>query len=231
MKGIPDDFRDLTAAARGCKRRRVNPQGIAGMAEEIVFYHNPQSRAAMVHWMLEEAGVPYRIVPIDFEKGEHKAPSFLALNPMGKLPTIVDRGVVVTETAAIIAYIADLVPQAGLAPAPGDALRGAYYRWLFFGAGCIEPALVDKMLQRPEVERKSALGWGSYEDVLATLKTALGNGPYLLGATFSAADVYVGSEIHWGMMFGASGLKGEKVFDDYVARLVARPAAKRVLRG
>jgi glutathione S-transferase len=110
-------------------------------------------------------------------------------------------------------------------------LRGAYYRWLFFGAGCIEPALIDKMMKRPEVERKGAVGWGSYEDVLATLKKALGNGPYLLGATFSAADVYVGSEIRWAMMFGAPGFKGEKVFDDYVARLVARPAAQRTAPG
>ena len=199
------------------------------MTEEIVFYHNPQSRSSMVHWMLEEAGVPYRVVPIDFAKGEHKAPSFLALNPMGKLPTITHRGVVVTETAAIIAYIADLVPEKGLAPKPGDALRGSYYRWLFFGAGCIEPALIDMMMKRPEVERKSSVGWGSYDDVLATLKTALDTGSYLLGETFSAADVYVGSEIRWAMMFGAPGFKGEKVFDDYVARLVARPAAQRLL--
>jgi glutathione S-transferase len=201
------------------------------MAEEIVFYHNPRSRAQMVHWMLEEAGAPYRIVPIDFEKGEHKAPSFLAINPMGKLPTIVHRGVVVTETAAIIAYIADNFPQAGLAPEPKDALRGAYYRWLFFGAGCFEPALIDKMMKRPEVERKAAVGWGSYDDVLATLKKALAPGPYLLGERFSAADVYLGSEIRWAMMFGAPGLKGEKVFDDYVARLSARPAAQRTTGG
>lgn len=201
------------------------------MTEEIVFYHNPQSRSSMVHWMLEEAGVPYRVVPIDFAKGEHKAPSFLALNPMGKLPTITHRGVVVTETAAIIAYIADLVPEKGLAPKPGDALRGAYYRWLFFGAGCIEPALIDKMMKRPEVERKSAVGWGSYEEVVAALKTTLGKGPYLLGETFSAADVYVGSEIRWAMMFGAPGLKGDKVFDDYIARLTARPVAQRLLAG
>jgi glutathione S-transferase len=198
------------------------------MAEEIVFYHNPRSRAQMVHLMLEEAGAPYRIVPIDFEKGEHKTPSFLALNPMGKLPTIEHRGVVVTETAAIIAYIADAFPAAKLAPAPGDALRGPYYRWLFFGAGCMEPALIDRMMQRPPVERKAAVGWGSYEDVMATLKTALTKGPYLLGEPFSAADVYVGSQLRWAMMFGAPGLKGEKVFDDYVARLSARPAAQRV---
>jgi glutathione S-transferase len=197
------------------------------MRDEIVFYHNPRSRSQMVHWMLEEAAVPYRIAPIDFEKGENKAPSFLALNPMGKLPTIVHRDVVVTETAAIIAYIADLVPQAGLAPAPGEPSRGTYYRWLFFIAGCFEPAFTDKMMKRPEVEHKSAVGWGSYEDVLATLKTALDKGPYLLGEKFSAADVYVGSAIRWAMSFGAPGFKGEKVFDDYAARLSARPALQR----
>ena len=201
------------------------------MSEEIVFYHNPQSRSQMAHWMLEEAGAPYKIVPIDFAKGENRAPEFLAINPMGKLPTIVHRDTVVTETAAIIAYIADAFPDAGLAPSPGDPLRGAYYRWLFFGAGCFEPALLDKMMDRPPVERKSAVGWGSYEEVLATLKKALSGGPYLLGEKFSAADVYIGSEVRFAMMFGASGLKGEKVFEDYVALLSARPAAKRTSGG
>jgi len=138
------------------------------MTDEIVFYHNPQSRSQMVRWMIEEAGAPHRVVPIDFAKNEHKAPAFLALNPMGKLPTIEHRGTVVTETAAIIAYLADTFPQAGLAPAPGEPARGAYYRWLFFGAGCFEPALLDKMMKRPEVERQAAVGWGSYDDVLAT---------------------------------------------------------------
>lgn len=197
------------------------------MTDEIIFYHNPQSRAQMAHWMLEEVAAPYRIVPIDFEKGEHKAPAFLALNPMGKLPTIVHRGTVVTETAAIIAYLADTFPQAQLAPAIGDPLRGTYYRWLFFGAGCFEPALLDEMMKRPPPLRKSAVGWGDYNDVVRTLKTALAKGPYLLGEVFSAADVYVGSEIRWAMMFGAPGLKGEKVFDDYAARLAARPALQR----
>ena len=201
------------------------------MTEEIVFYHNPQSRSQMAHWMLEEAGAAYRIVPIDFAKGEHKTPSFLAINPMGKLPTIVHRGTVVTETAAIIAYIADAFPAARLAPPPGDPARGAYYRWLFFGAGCFEPALLDTMMKRAPVERKAAVGWGSYEEVLATLKSALSGGPYLLGETFSAADVYIGSEIRFAMMFGGPGLKGEKVFEDYVARLSARPAAKRTAGG
>jgi len=201
------------------------------MTDEVVFYHNPRSRAQMAHWMLEEVGAPYRIVPIDFEKGENRAPAFLAVNPMGKLPTIVHRGTVITETAAIIAYLADAFPQAGLAPAPDDPARGTWYRWLFFGAGCFEPALLDQMMKRPAPERKAAVGWGSYEDVVATLRTALAKGPYLLGDKFSAADVYVGSEIRWAMMFGAPGLKGEKVFDDYVARLNARPALQRTAGG
>lgn len=201
------------------------------MSDEIVFYYNPRSRAQMAHWMLEEAGAPHRKIFVDFEKNEHKAPDFLKINPMGKLPTIVHRGTVVTETAAIIAYVADAFPQAALAPAPTDPQRGAYYRWLFFGAGCFEPALLDTMMKRPPIERKTAVGWGSYEDVVSTLKTALAAGPYLLGATFTAADVYVGSEIGWAMTFGAPGLKGEKVFDDYVARLQARPAYKRSTAG
>jgi glutathione S-transferase len=201
------------------------------MTDEIVFYHNPRSRAQMVHWMLEETGAPYRIIPIDFEKGEHKTPAFLALNPMGKLPTIVHRDTVVTETAAIIAYLADAFPQASLAPAVDDPSRGTYYRWLFFGAGCFEPALLDRMLKRPPAEPKSTVGWGSYEDVVATLKTALDDGPYVLGEKFSAADVYVGAQIRWAMMFGAPGLKGEKLFDDYVARLNARPALQRTAAG
>jgi glutathione S-transferase len=201
------------------------------MTDEIVFYHNPQSRSQMVRWMIEEAGAPHRVVPIDFAKNEHKAPAFLALNPMGKLPTIEHRGTVVTETAAIIAYLADTFPQAGLAPAPGEPARGAYYRWLFFGAGCFEPALLDKMMKRPEVERKSAVGWGSYDDVLATLKKALATGPYLLGEKFTAADLYIGSELNFAVMFGAPGLKGEPVIDAYLARLTARPAFRRAMAG
>lgn len=197
------------------------------MTDEIAFYHNPRSRSQMAHWMLEEVGAPYRIVPVDFTKNEHKAPAFLALNPMGKLPTIIHRGTVVTETAAIIAYLADAFPKAGLAPAPDDPSRGTYYRWLFFGAGCFEPALLDKMMKRPEVERKSAVGWGSYDDVIAALKTALAGGPYLLGERFTAADVYIGSELRFATMFGAPDLKGERIFDDYVARLSARPAFQR----
>ena len=197
------------------------------MSDIITFYHNPRSRAQIVHWMLEETGAPYEIRPIDLQAGENRQPAFLAINPMGKLPTIVHRGVTVTEAAAICAYLADAFPAAGLAPATDDPRRGTWLRWLFFAAGCFEPALIDRMFQRPDPGNKGALGYGSYEDVLAALKTALTPGPWILGDAFSAADVYVGSEINWAMGFGAPGLAGEPVFDAYVERLKQRPAFRR----
>ena len=134
------------------------------MAEEIVFYTNPQSRGRIVHWMLEETGAPYRMELLSFEKNEHKAPAYLAINPMGKVPAIVHRGVVVTEVAAILTYLADAFPKAGLAPKLDDPARGTYLRWMFFGAGCLEPALIDRMLDRPVPERTAALAYGSYDD-------------------------------------------------------------------
>lgn len=198
------------------------------MSEEIVFYHNPQSRAVMAHWMLEEVGAPYRIVPIDFEKGENRAPEFLAVNPMGKLPTIVHGHTVVTETAAIIAYLADAFPDAGLAPAAGSPERGTYYRWLFFGAGCFEPALIDRMFDRPDVARKVALGYGSYAETLRALETMLDPGPFILGDRFSAADVYLASELGWAMMFGAPDVKENATFRAYVKRANDRPAWRKI---
>lgn len=197
------------------------------MTDEITFYHNPQSRAVMAYWMLEEVGAPYRIVPIDFERGDNRTPEFLAINPMGKLPTIVHKGIVVTETPAIIAYLADTYPQAGLAPPPGDPARGTYFRWLFFGGTCFEPALTDQMFGRADPAQKASIGYGSYQDVLGALKGALAPGPYLLGDSFSAADLYISAELYWAGSFGAPGIKGEPVFDDYVARVSERPAFKR----
>lgn len=202
------------------------------VSDEIVFHHNPRSRAAIAHWMLEEVGAPYRIVPVSFEAGETRTPDFLAINPMGKLPVIQHRGRVVTETPAILAYLADAFPEAGLAPDPGSPERGAYYRWLFFGAAAFEPALIDAMMGRPEVSRSTA-GWGTYEDVMATLRGVLGGlgEGYLAGAAFSAADLYVASELSWAGMFGAPGIKGDPVLDAYVARCTDRPAARRANAG
>jgi len=196
---------------------------------DITFYTNPMSRGRIVHYLLEELGVPYDMKILDFEKGEHKAPAYLKINPMGKVPAIVHRGVVVTECAAICVYLADVYAKAGLAPALDDPQRGTYLRWIFFGAGCVEPALVDKMFDRPPVERKGALGYGSYGDTLNALEAAITPGPYILGDRFSAADVYVGSQIQWGMM--VKSLEPRPKFQQYAERLAARPAMQRLMKG
>lgn len=196
---------------------------------EIAFYTNPQSRGRIVHWLLEELAVPYDMKILDFEKGEHKQPAYLKINPMGKVPAIVHHGVVVTEAAAICVYLADAYPQAKLAPALDDPQRGTYLRWIFFGAGCIEPAIVDKLFTRPAVERKSAVGYGSYEDTLNALETALTPGPFILGERFSAADVYVGAQVQWGFMVNA--IEPRPTFKQYVERIAARPALQKLLKG
>jgi len=197
------------------------------MADEIVFYHWPLSRARMVHWMLEEAGAPYRVELVNLEKGEHKTPAFLAINPMGKLPAITHRGTVVTETGAIIAYLADEFPAASLAPRVGDPARGAYLRWLFFAAGCVDPALIDRMLERPPAERVGAVGYGRYEHVVDALDKALTPGPYLLGERFSAADLFIGAQIGFGAM--TKTLELRPAFQAYLGRLNSRPAYKRAI--
>jgi glutathione S-transferase len=196
------------------------------MSDEITFYQNPFSRGRIARLMLEEVGAPYRTVLLDFEAGEHKTAEYLAINPMGKIPAIVHRDQVVTETAAICAYLADAFPEAGLAPAIDDPKRGAYYRWLFFGAGCLDAAILDKSSSRPGiVNRPGAIGYGSFEATIATLTAALEPGPYLLGERYTAADVYVGSQIAWGLM--VSVIEPNPVFTDYLGRVRDRPASTR----
>lgn len=195
------------------------------MSETVGFYTNPFSRGRVVHWMLEEVGAPYHVELLDFERGEHKRPEFLAINPMGKLPAIVHRGTVVTEVAAICAYLADAFPAAKLAPAVTEPARGTYFRCLFFAAGCIEPALTDKAFPRVSAARPSALGYGTYEDVLNAMEKLLGAGPYVLGERFSAADVYLGSQINWALMM--KNLDPRPSFLRYVERLSDRPAHRR----
>jgi glutathione S-transferase len=197
------------------------------MSDEVVFYSSPMSRGRIVHWMLEEVGAPYRFEVVNLENQEQKKASFLAVNPMGKVPAIVHRGTVVTESGAICAYLADVVPAAGLAPAPDSPARGTYYRWLFFGACCVEPAVIDRMFARPALSRPGALSYGCYEDALATLEKALTPGPYILGTKFSAADVYIGSQIGFGLMTKA--LEPRAVFVEYANRLQQRPAYRRFM--
>lgn len=190
---------------------------------ELVFYTNPMSRGRIVRWMLEEIGAAYRTDVLDYE-GAMRTPEFLAINPMGKVPTITHGGTVVTEAAAICAYLADAFPDAGLAPAPGD--RAAYYRWLFFAAGPVEAAIVDKSLGVViPADKEVMVGYRNLDTAVGTLETALGGGPWLLGDRFTAADVYVGSQIGWGMMFGS--IPKTPAFEAYAARLRERPAAAR----
>jgi glutathione S-transferase len=191
----------------------------------ITFFHNPQSRGRIAHWMLEEVGAPYKTQLLRFDRGEHKRPEYLALNPMGKVPAIKHGDTVITEAAAICAYLADAFPAANLAPATNSPERGTYYRWMFFGAGCVEPAIVDHLFKRPQVDRPGALGYGSYDDTLNALEKAVSGGKFILGDRFSAADVYVGSEIGWGLM--AKALEPRKAFQEYLERCAERPAFKR----
>jgi len=195
-------------------------------ADDLVFHTNPQSRGRIVRWMLEEVGQPYRTVVQEYGTGM-KSPGYLAINPMGKVPAIEHRGVVVTEAAAICAYLADAFPGAGLAPAVDDPLRGAYYRWMFFAAGPVEAAVSAKalgLLAPPE--RAGMVGYGSFEQTVDTLEAAVaGASPWLLGERFSAADVYVGSQVAWGLQFRT--LPERPAFVEYAARLLGREAARR----
>ena len=197
------------------------------MAEEVVLYASPRSRGRIAHWMLEEAGAPYRYEVVNLESRDQKKPDYLALNPMGKVPTIVHRGVVVTECGAICAYLADAFPAARLAPSTDSPARGTYYRWMFFGGSCFEPAFIDRMLSRPPASRPGAVGYGSYDDAVETLAKALSPGPYILGSEFSAADVYIGSQIAFGTMMQA--LDPRPIFQEYTSHLQQRPAYKRFM--
>ena len=195
------------------------------MSDELVFYTNPMSRGRIVRWMLEEVGQPYRTEVLEYGT-TMKAPAYLAINPMGKVPAIRHGDTVVTEAAAICAYLADAFPQANLAPAPGSHERGPYYRWLFFGAGPVESAVTNKSMgfQVPP-ERTGSVGYGSLDSVLDALENALSKGDYLVGDRFTAADLYTGSQIGWGMQFGT--IEKRPVFERYAARIHSRPAAIR----
>ena len=195
------------------------------MSDELVFYTNPMSRGRIVRWMLEEVGAPYRTVTLDYATSM-KAPDYLAVNPMGKVPAITHRGVTVTEGAAICAYLADAFPQADLAPATSDPQRGIYYRWLMFACGPVEAAVTNKALGfEVPAERRVTAGYGCMEDTLNALETAVTGKAYIVGDRFSAADVYVGSQIGWGMMFGS--IEKRPAFEAYWAGISQRPAAKR----
>jgi glutathione S-transferase len=195
------------------------------MADELVLYTNPQSRGRIARWMLEEVGEPYKAEVLDFATSA-KSPGYLAINPMGKVPALRHGDVVVTETAAICAYLADAFPQAKLAPPPGDRLRAPYYRWLFFAAGPIEAAASNKALGFVVPQgREGMMGYGTTDRVMAVLEQAVSGTEYLVGNTFTAADLYVGAHIGFGLMFGT--IEKRPAFLQYWQKLSARPAAVR----
>jgi glutathione S-transferase len=197
------------------------------MSDELVFYTHPMSRGRIVRWMLEEVGQPYRTELLDYAT-TLKSPEYLAINPMGKIPALRHGDTVITEGAAICAYLADAFPDAGLAPPIGDHRRGTYFRWLFFAAGPIEAATTNKSMGfeiKPEGERMA--GYGNMSMVMNAMETAITPGPYLLGDQFTAADVYFGSQLGWGMQFGS--IEKRPSFEAYWQRISQRPAATRAL--
>ena len=195
------------------------------MSDELTFYTNPLSRGRVVRWMLEEIGQPYRTELLDYGT-TMKAPAYLAINPMGKVPALRHGDTVITECAAICAYLADAFPATGLAPPHDDRLRGPYYRWLFFGAGPLEAAWTNKAMGfnvTPEQSRMA--GYGTFDAVIKVLEDTVSRGAYLVGDSFTAADLYIASHIGFGMQFGM--IEKRPGFEQYVARHMARAAAVR----
>jgi glutathione S-transferase len=190
----------------------------------LTFFHAPNSRAGAVRILLEELGAPYDLHVLNLKKNEQRAPDYLAVNPMGKIPAIVHDGALVTEQPAIFIYLADLFPEAGLAPALGDPLRGPYLRWLAFYGSSFEPAINDVAMKR-EPAPPMMCPYGDFDTMLATLTRQLRAGPYLLGARFSAADVLWGTALGWITMFKLVPELPEIMA--YIDRVSSRPAARR----
>ena len=187
----------------------------------LTLYTNPMSRGRMARWMLEELGQPYETVVLDYAT-TMKAPAYLAINPMGTVPAVVHDGHVVTEVAAICTYLADAFPEAGLMPKD----KAAFYRWMFFGAGPIEQAVTNTSLgwvSKPDQERRT--GYGTLDHVMTTLTAHLAAHPFVCGETFSAADVFVGAQIGFGLSFGT--MPGNDTLNAYWQRIATRPALPR----
>jgi len=194
------------------------------MATPVLFYC-PRTRADTAMWMNEELGGVCDIKIVNLRAGDHKKPDFLSVNPMGKMPAMEHDGVIITETAAICAYLADIFSDKGFAPPLSDPGRGAYYRWLFYSPSVVEPMMLDKL---GNITRDNVVGagHGTEADVLKTLELALADGEYLLGAEATAADIVLGSTLNYATMFGAIEKKG--AISDYIDLVTSRPAYARM---
>ena len=191
----------------------------------LTLYHAAPSRSSVTLWMLEELGHPYDVKLINLQAGENLKPDYLAINPMGKVPALKHGDTIITELAAICTYLADEFPDAKLNVPAGTPRRGVYLKWLFFGPGCLEPAVIDRAAPRKEGARRAMLGYGDFDTTMNVIATAVEKGPWLMGGQFTAADVVIGANIRWGMMFKM--IPERKEFIDYAARIAARPAAQR----
>jgi glutathione S-transferase len=190
----------------------------------ITLHHSPNTRSSGALALMEQLGMPYDLHVMDMKAGENRQPAYLAINPMGKVPAVQDGEALITEQGAVFLYLADRFPEAGLAPAIGDPLRGPYLRWLVFYGSSFEPAVVDHALKR-EPAAPSMCPYGDYDTVIETLRAALAKGPWILGERFSAADVLWGVALSWTMMFGIVAKLPE--FTAYADRVNARPAIQR----
>jgi glutathione S-transferase len=189
----------------------------------IVLFHHPFSRASNVLWMLEELGEPYELKYVDIMKGGQKSPEIVALNPMGKLPILVDDGVVVTEVAAIALYLADRYSAGKLAPKLDDSARATYLRWSFFAPSVIEPGAIAKLNNWSF--KPSQAGWGTFDAMIASMDSAIAGKQFVLGDRFSMADCVFGGTVRFMLRFKM--IEGTPALNEYAARLEERPAAKR----
>jgi glutathione S-transferase len=187
----------------------------------VTLYHAPNSRSASARVLLEELGVPYELSVINMKAGEQRQPAYLAINPMGKVPAVKHGDALITEQVAIFLYLADLFPEAGLAPPLGDPSRGPYLRWLVYYGSCFEPAVVDRALKRDPAPL-AMCPYGDFDTMLSTLSGQLAKGPYMLGERFSAADVLWASGLTWITAFKLIPERPEIM--SYIARFNARPA-------
>jgi len=191
----------------------------------LTLFHAPQSRSSGVLSLLEELAAPYALKILNMKAGEQRQAAYLAVNPLGKVPAVLHGDALITEQVALFIYLADLFPAAGLAPAPGDPLRGPYLRWMAFYAACYEPALIDQALKR-EPAPPSMCTYGDFDSMLKTVVARLASTPWLLGDTFSAVDLLWGQAFAWGMMFGV--IPSDPVIVDYSARVTGRPSVVKI---
>lgn len=190
----------------------------------LILYHSPRSRSAGARMLLEELNADYELHAFDLSAGQHREPAYRAINPLGKVPALRHGDVVVTEQAAVYLYAAELYPEAGLAPATGDPLRGSYLRWMVFYGSCFEPAIVDRSMNRPPAPYSTS-PYGDFDTVVDTIGAQLANGPYLLGERFTAADVLWASALNWITMFKL--MPETPAVRHYLDRVLARPAIQR----